>query len=126
VRLLEPDPRLRPDFLCRAEFLPPLNGHLANREDRPENAPTAPDTASGRSLRLFIPLAALPGGNRPETAVFVLDISGERLEERRIRLGRTEREGFIQVLSGLLPGERVVLRPSENLRHGQRVRPTHL
>jgi multidrug efflux pump subunit AcrA (membrane-fusion protein) len=44
------------------------------------------------------------------TAVYVMEASGAaRL--RQVRLGETESNGLVEVLAGLLPGERIALEP---------------
>jgi len=64
---------------------------------------------TGRSRVLSIPVSAVL--RRSElTAVYVLDGSGAaRL--RQVRLGETAGDGLVEVLAGLVPGERVALEP---------------
>lgn len=118
VRIENPDPRLRPDMLCRAEFLanaahPAVFGS--------EEASTDPVSVPGR-VELFVPIAAL-SGDGDDSTVFVLTEEGTRAERRKVRLGREEREGFRLVLEGLKPGDRVVLDPPADLGDGDRVSP---
>jgi multidrug efflux pump subunit AcrA (membrane-fusion protein) len=64
---------------------------------------------TGRTRALSIPASAVL--RRSEvTAVYVLDGSGAaRL--RQVRLGETAGDGLVEVLAGLLPGERIALEP---------------
>ena len=65
-------------------------------------------TAAGTPAALSVPLAAVV--RRAElTGVYVLDAAGKPLL-RQVRLGRTE-GSTVEVLSGLMPGERVVTDP---------------
>jgi RND family efflux transporter MFP subunit len=64
---------------------------------------------TGRTHALAIPASAVL--RRSElTAVYVLDASG-RARLRQVRLGEAARDGFVEVLAGLSPGERIALEP---------------
>jgi len=130
VRLLDPDPRLRPEMLCRAEFLAWTEdeGAVAG-ESRPRGDGGAPSRRPGAGIAIFVRESALPAGAREgarggESAeVWSLDASGRRLELRSVLLGAERREGFRLVREGLRPGDRVVVDPPADLKPGQRVRP---
>jgi hypothetical protein len=65
--------------------------------------------AVGRATRLLVPRAAVV--RRSEvTGVFVVDASGAA-QLRQVRLGTEGDEGFVEVLAGVRPGERVALDP---------------
>ena len=65
-------------------------------------------SACSSAAALSVPLAAVV--RRAElTGVYVLDAAGQPLL-RQVRLGRTE-GSTVEVLSGLMPGERVVTDP---------------
>ncbi|MGQ0615311.1 MAG: efflux RND transporter periplasmic adaptor subunit [Planctomycetaceae bacterium] len=92
VRLVSPDPLLRPETLCRARFLAPAAGT--------EGAP-------GPALFL-VPRAALRGG-----AVFVLDPRGGG-RARRVVVEQSGEEGESIVVKGALSlSHRVILDPVE-------------
>ncbi len=117
VRVEDPDPRLRPEMLCRAEFFAP---QVAG-----DGEGAAAGSVSARSGRVsvYVPEAALAGRSGKEAAAWVYDPSGGRVERVPLTLGRGEREGFLPVVDGLHPGDNVVLNPPADLKSGQRVRP---
>jgi len=88
----------------------------------PGTSATAAIQLPGRQTALVVPRDALlryPDGTH---SVFVVRDSGggTTVEERRVTLGRGGER--IEVLDGLAPGERVVVRGNESLRNGQAVR----
>jgi len=108
VALLDPDDQLRPEMLCRAEFLAPTGAGERSAE------------SSGR-VALYLPLAALAGSGR-ERRVWALDASGDRVEQRSVTVGAEEREGHLRVLEGLRPGDWVVANPPADLEAGDPVK----
>lgn len=112
VAIIEPDHRLRPGMLCRAEFLDvaPL---VANAAASP---PAAPSHA-----RVFVPTAALLDRTQDSADVWLMDASSEHVARQRIRLGAESRAGHVLVLQGLRPGDRVVVHPPADLVNGARV-----
>jgi len=119
VAIDNPDERLRPDMLCRAEFLAvPDSGAAASAGD---NAPNAAVPGSGR-VQIFVPVAALTGANSDQ--VWKVDASGDHVELQMITTGREMRDGHRLVTDGLKPGDRVVLNPPSGLQPGERFRAT--
>jgi multidrug efflux pump subunit AcrA (membrane-fusion protein) len=117
VRILDPDPRLRPEMLCRVKFFAPAGPAVL-----PEggDAPGAAD----RRFQIFAPQACLvPGGKDDAALVWVLG-DERRAERREVVLGMETREGHRSIREGLRPGDRVVLRPPADLREGRRLKPT--
>ena len=120
ISLEEPDPRLRPEILCRAEFLVgriPLPGADVENRITKNDAPALDRTDR---VRLFAPENAL-FRESGEWACWVIDASGGRLELRRVTPGREAREGWIEVTEGLRPGDRLVLNPEREFKPGERV-----
>lgn len=83
---------------------------------------------SANTPRLLIPQSALSGFEEGrlssrEGSVFV--VVGDRLQERLVTLGQQHGDK-VEVLRGLNPGERYVLRASRPLRDGDRIRPSLL
>jgi RND family efflux transporter MFP subunit len=113
VAVQEPDPRMRPEMLCRAEFL-------------------ALPTTMGSSLRgasdgiqrvtVFVAEAALIERQGDRASVWSLDQTGEKAEKRSIRIGDLSREGHVEVVDGLRPGDPIILNPPTDLASGERVR----
>jgi hypothetical protein len=85
------------------------------RLDLPEGSGLMPgqyaraSIVTGRMRALAIPQAAVL--KRSEvTAVYVIDAQ-DRVQLRQVRLGEAAGEGLVEVLAGLVAGERVALEP---------------
>lgn len=113
VAIHDPDERLRPDMLCRAEFLAPARQGAV--------AQGALGSATER-VRLFVPEGALLDREGTRAGVWVLDEERRRVERREVTLGQQARAGFLRVREGLSPGDRVVVNPPEDLKSGMRVK----
>ena len=101
VRILDPVDQLRPEMLCRVEFFGSSSG----------SGPSAGPLAT------WVPQAALTEGS-----AWVHDPDTNRVAMRAVQASTESRDGFVRVVDGLRPGERVVLSP-QGLRDGQRVNP---
>jgi RND family efflux transporter MFP subunit len=95
------DPRILPDMGIKVRFLDPTRG-----------AAKAPP-------RLRVPAAAL---RRDGEAASVWVVEGERARRREVRAG-AERDGSVEIESGLRAGEVIVSPSVEGLKDGGRVRP---
>lgn len=102
VRILSPDERLRPEMLCRVEFL--------------DTAPKTSTPSAATSLAVYIPAAALTGDT-----VWICDPETKRASKRTVT-PTTTRDGLHRIDTGILPGEWVILDPS-GLRENQRLNP---
>lgn len=137
VRIDDPDPRLRPDMLCRVSFLdatvPGVSTAAADaaaNSDAGKATPAtatdaqAPDSSRRSVTAIMIPRAALVGDaaqtDQAEADVWVVDLD-QRAEPRRVRLGPLERDGAVQVLEGVRAGEPVIIDPPAGLRSGRRL-----
>lgn len=109
VTIIDPDPRLRPEMLCRAEFLQGVSISAS---------PSAPFSQATPHARIFVPEAALVDRTQAGADVWAIDASNKRVARQRLRLGAEVREGYVQVLDGLRPGDRVVINPPTNLENG--------
>ncbi len=102
VSITDPVEQLRPEMLCRVEFL--------------GVSPTG--TGSSQTVSTWIPEAAAKDGS-----AWVCDPESKRVSKRAIQMTTEKRDGHIRLTEGLRPGEWVVLSPA-NLHDGQRVNPT--
>lgn len=102
VRLVDPVDQLRPEMLCRVEFLSPASG-------------SDTDSPPGQAIALWVPESAIGGG-----AVWVCDPDTNRLSRRTIEVTDERRGEHIRVVAGLKAGEQVVL-TNGDWREGQRV-----
>lgn len=103
VRILDPVDQLRPEMLCRAEFL---------------GSTTTSPTGNASALATWVPESALREGH-----VWICDPESRRVNRRAVQVAGETRDGFTRVTDGVSPGEWVILSPAE-LRDGQRVNPT--
>ena len=106
VRIIDPSPLLKPEMLARVRILPAIESE---------------ETTSIRTVdRVFIPVTALREG---DYAWVIKARSGDRgvATRRALELGTIEVEGWREVLSGLLPGDAVVIGDSA-LQEGESLR----
>lgn len=106
VSITSPVDQLRPEMLCRVEFLESPNPSSAG----------APARATS-SLATWIPQRALTDG-----AVWVCGPESKCVQKRAVTATEEIRDGHIRIADGLQPGEWVVLSPTD-LRDGKRVNP---
>ena len=100
VEIHDPADELRPEMLCRVEFL---------------------DSGDGGSARAGAVAVWMPQAAADEGSVWVYNPEGSRVEKRPVQLANEKRESRIRVREGLRPGEWVVVSPM-NLSEGQRVK----
>lgn len=105
VRIDDPSDLLRPEMLCRVEFL----------ESRSQSG----TTISRGELSTWAPESAINND-----IAWVVDPKSKRLEKRSIKSTKQSREGYLLIKEGLKPGEWVVLSPSSKLSSNQRINPT--
>ena len=101
VAIKDPDEALRPEMLCRVEFV----------------RSSTSIGATSRGVKLWVPTAAIDG-----ESAWVIDPDSQRVKQNKLSLGATDGE-MRAVHDGLLPGARVVLNPS-GLKSNQRVKPS--
>jgi HlyD family secretion protein len=109
--LLDPDPRLRPEMLCRAEFY-----------GAPADASGA-GTPRAATHRLWIDEAALGVLEGDRATVWIVDPVRRTAAPRVLRLGPDRRDRLRLVLDGARENERAILTPPDTLTPGGRVRP---
>jgi RND family efflux transporter MFP subunit len=105
VRIDDPDSRMRPEMLCRVEFLSlPTPGSTATDHFRP-------------SETVWIPEAAI----QADGTIWVVDALSQKAAPRELTLSSERRDGYAAVQKGLRPGERVILGTPAGLKTGVRV-----
>ncbi len=114
VRIDNPDPRLRPEMLCRAEFLAPVT---------PAGRAVSESRRASTAVNLFVPNSALIGSRDHQATVWRLDESGERVIPTEVTLGDERGETHRLAIEGLRPGDRVVINPPADLQPGDKIRP---
>lgn len=115
VRVEDPDHRLRPDMLCRAEF-------LASGVE-PDGASN--DGAAGEigRISIFVPEASLINRSGVEAELWAIDDSGARIEKRTVVLSNESKDGFVLATGDIRPGDRVIVGPPGELEVGSKVKP---
>ncbi|MGE3165037.1 MAG: efflux RND transporter periplasmic adaptor subunit [Planctomycetota bacterium] len=107
VAVTDPTPELKPEMLARVRFL------VAAREE-----------GTSTRARLFAPRVAVPGEPEQEVrALVIVEREGTRgrVEARTVKLGASTFGSYIEVESGLQPGDRIVVSPPVGLAAGARV-----
>ena len=100
VRFLDKDSRILPEMRAKVAF---LSRPLKEEEQRPRTAINPSALIRRSSLN----------------AVFV--VQGERVVEREIKVGQPIGD-MIEVLGGVQPGDKVVLKPTNRLRNGSKIK----
>lgn len=113
VRIENPDPRLRPEMLCRAEFYSMSSG----------GHPGDSSTAASGPLTVYVPPAAIVGRTGQAAVIWVISADDRHAQRRDAKLGSDERDGDLAVQDGVRPGERVIINPPSTLKNGARIKP---
>lgn len=109
VALHDPDPRLRPEVLCRVEFW-----------SSPDEA-SLPKRPGEGSPAVWVPVAALQDPASAQTEVWVVDPDARTADRRAVRLAPDRIEDLRRVEKGLRPNELLVIGNWERLKPGLRV-----
>lgn len=102
IRFIDTDPRILPEMSAKAAF---LEREITKDEQNPKIA-LNPEAISTRNGKQFVFL--IKDNRAIETPI----VTGQKLGD------------FIEILSGVKPGDRVVLKPSKRLRNGSRIKIT--
>ncbi|QIF01083.1 efflux RND transporter periplasmic adaptor subunit [Roseimicrobium sp. ORNL1] len=133
VRIENPDPRLRPEMLCRVKFLgtssTPSSSTAASSSSSfsPSSSTAVADVSPADPTRaIMVPATALVTDSTPQkaTSLWVISPDNSTATKRPAQRGPIEREGYVSITSGVLPGEFVILPPHDHLTEGRRVRVT--
>jgi len=104
VRIEDPAAELKPEMLARVQFL------SAGSEQK-----------ATTTLRTFAPESALrKDGNG--TAAWIVDKGRSVAIRRVLNVGSNKRDGWVEVTSGLQPGDSVIISDTTSLSDGERVR----
>ena len=106
VSLLNPHSKLRPEMLCRAKFYDI----------------SKPTDLGHRKMSIFAPLDVRSSKEQDRDSLWVLSADGNHAEEREVTYGSEIREAFIEVSSGLRPGDKIILQPPAEIKAGDRVK----
>jgi HlyD family secretion protein len=114
IRILNPDPSLRPDMLCRAEFFPKHESSTSNREGSRANS----------RLLLHLPKAAI---DRRDATTRVWRVSSDRKRAEAVQVQTSEAENpdFVLIRAGISPGDPIIINPSAKLTHNARIKITN-
>jgi HlyD family secretion protein len=125
VRIIDPDPRMRPEMLCRVKFLEPVAGAGGAKDAKPAPPSASPNPTADASRAVMVPEAAVIPGPDDSATVWAIWPDGVTASKRSVTLGTLKREDHVAVSSGVLPGELIILPPHDQLAEGRRVRVTN-
>lgn len=107
VAIHDPTPQLKPEMLARVKFI--------------GSALTAEEDAVAQHV--FVPERLLQERGRDTAKVWTIT-SGNKAMLREVSLGFSRQDGWIETVSGLQPGDKVIAEPVSDLEEGKRVRIT--
>lgn len=108
VQIENPTPDIKPEMLARVRFRP---------AERTDDAPEAL-----AAMRVFAPDVLLSRHGPNEAHTWIVDRGRSTAQRRNVTLGTARLDGWIEVLHGLQPGDRLIADDPNRLRDGQRVR----
>jgi HlyD family secretion protein len=107
VAVTDPAPELRPEMLARVRF-------LARSDSSQEQSRQS----------VFAPAGAFRSTGGTVTAWLLVNQDGDRgiARSRTVRLGRTQTDGWVEVLEGLQPGDLLITQSASELKDHKRVK----
>lgn len=111
VRVLDPDPALKPEMIGRLQFSSPQTAQAKPKGDLPQAVST------------FIP-ANLVSADASEAKLWVVR-SDSRASQQTVKLGRGRKGELREVVSGISPADKIIVAGTEGLKEGSRVTATH-
>jgi len=115
VQIIDPSPLLKPDMLARCQFFGGANSGAPINTSATNTAGTGGPVAIQRS-------AVVESDSEQGTCVWWVSPTDSRLQRRPVTLGGDRGDGFVEIRSGLNPGDAVVNEPDDTLTQGERVR----
>ena len=107
VAIADPAPEIKPEMLARARFF-----------SDPETATDSP------GQRLFVPQSAVIRHTGGHTMLWVADQARNVALPRTVTVAPTTADGWVEIESGVQPGDRVIVDPPQDLEEGARIRIT--
>ncbi len=108
VEIRDPSLKLRPEMLAKVKF------------QTMAKAPTEDD--SGERVRIFIPKRAIQFIDASSGSVWILNPGNNRLSRKSIAIGQAEKEDWIEIKTGINPGQMVVTSDTAGLKEGARAK----
>ncbi len=119
VSINDPSPLLKPEMLCRVRF------HVRSTRTQGDGQANAVNGSDASGLQLFLPSDALINRQENSAQVWVAENQSSMLGAaavlREVVLGGQDGKDTV-ILSGVKPGDRVIVNPPSNLKNGTRVR----
>jgi len=106
VSLLNPDPKLRPEMLCRAKFFDIGTSY----------------TKEKHQMKIFVPQFVRSSNLGDDDVLWVLSVDGNHAEKRKVSFGTEVREAYIEISSGLRAGDKIIPNPPPQIKEGDRVK----
>jgi len=110
VQILNPDSQLRPEMLCRAKFF--------SKKINIENG----NFTKPRILGVFVTKSLQKNRETLQDRLWVIGQDGKSAELRMVEFGDETINQYIQVLTGLKPGDQIILNPPSDLQAGDAVK----
>jgi len=105
VAIENPAPEIKPEMLARAKF-------FAGSEA----------AADGRAQRLLLPESVLMRHAGGHVMVWLADQARNIATSRTVTVGRGTADGWVEIETGVQPGDRAIANPPEGLEDGARIR----
>jgi HlyD family secretion protein len=120
VAIINPSEVLKPEMLARVRFYESQGDSFSSR------ATNTDEQVTGESFRLLLPEAAISAGKNQEKIVWIVKYEARRsgmvAVQQDVKIAPCNVPGYAEVLTGLQPGDRIVIEPPANLKQGEQVR----
>ncbi len=121
VAITDPVAEILPEMLARVRFL----GSGRSGDGDGSGSGVAGAEGGGRASRsVYVPEELLVGRTGDSAAVFLLDKGESEALRRDVKIGRGKRDGWVEVVSGVAPGDSVIDGRGHELEDGMAVRVT--
>jgi hypothetical protein len=118
VKLLETNPGMKPEMLCRVRLLPP------KPDEHPAPGEAAPAAGGEVAGLMVLPRGVVEPTGQNQARVWVVELAsgGPRAAQRTLTLAGEGAEGEVFITEGVRLGDRVIADPRGGLSPGARVR----